>query len=102
MSGLTKKIIYADKALSVILGVNEGSLVSYSEISKGIHKYIKEKDLKNPHPVQAQAESPQATFTMPPIQASLAESSPDATVCKDCGETIPADAVFCDMCGVKQ
>lgn len=101
MSGLTKKIIYADKPLSTILGVNEGSLVSYSEISKGVHKYIKEKDLKHPHPVHAQPESPQATTTTP-AQASPREQAAEPTVCKDCGETIPADADFCDMCGVKQ
>ena len=91
MSGLTKKIIYADKALSTILGVKEGSLVSYSEISKGIHKYIKEKDLKNPHPVQAE-----------PLPQLSPVGQADAAVCKDCGEAIPAGAIFCDMCGVKQ
>jgi len=97
MSGLTKKIIHADKALSFILGVNEGSLVSYSEISKGIHKYIKEKDLRNPHPVQAEP----LPSTTPPPQPSPVEQA-DAAVCKDCGEVIPAGAFFCDMCGVRQ
>jgi hypothetical protein len=100
MSGLTKKIIHTDKALSFILGVNEGSLVSYSDLSKGIHKYIKEKDLKNPHPVQAETQP--TTTTTPLTEPSRAEQAHEAAVCKDCGEAIPAGAVYCDMCGVKQ
>jgi len=99
MSGLTKKIIYVDKALSPILGVNEGSLVSYSEISKGIHRYIRQNELTKPHPVLAEPKPPPATTTPP---HSPVEKIEEATVCKDCGETIPAGAVFCDMCGVKQ
>jgi hypothetical protein len=99
MSGLTKKIIYTDKALSSILGVSEGALVSYADISKGLHRYIKERDLKNPHPVQPQSSS--ATPTSPP-QSSPAIGQEGQAVCKDCGEQIPAGAVFCDMCGVKQ
>jgi len=97
MSGLTKKIIYADKALAPILGVKEGSLVSYSEISKGLHKYIKEKDLKNPHAVHAESPPPPTSTTPPPIVEQVRKS-----MCKDCGEAIPTDAVFCDMCGVRQ
>jgi hypothetical protein len=100
MSGLTKKIIYVDKTLSPILGVNEGSLVSYSEIAKGIHRYIKERDLKKPH--STQAEPAPASTTSEPAELSAVEKTDEAAVCKDCGEAIPADAVFCDMCGVKQ
>jgi hypothetical protein len=100
MSGLTKKIIYVDKTLSPILGVNEGSLVSYSEITKGIHRYIKENQLKKPHPVQA--EPPRANTTTPTPQPTPVEQTDEAVVCKDCGEAISAGAVFCDMCGVKQ
>ena len=98
MSGLTKKIIYADKLLSSLLGVQEGSLVSYSEISKGLHKYIKKNDLKNPDSVKLQPPS-----TQPPLppEAALTRME-EATVCKDCGEPLPLGAVFCDMCGVKQ
>lgn len=101
MSGLTKKIIYADKALSSVLGVNEGSLVSYSEISKGIHRYIKENELKKPHALQAELPPAPSTTTLPP-QVSPVEKANEAAVCKDCGEAIPSGAVFCDMCGVKQ
>ena len=100
MSGLTKKIIYADKALAPILGVKEGSLVSYSEISKGLHKYIKEKDLKNPHAVHAESPSSPTTTTTPPQPPTIEQVR--ESVCKDCGESIPTDAVFCDLCGVRQ
>ena len=99
MSGLTKKIIYTDKPLSTILGVKEGSLVSYSEISQGVHRYIKEKDLKNPHSVQPQPPPPEP---IAPPQPSPVEQVDEFAVCKDCGEAIPIGAVFCDMCGVKQ
>jgi len=101
MSGLTKKIIYADKALSSILGVKEGSLVSYSEISKGLHKYIKEKDLKNPHAVQAESAKPASPIAAPSEPLTVKQVD-ESSVCKDCGEAIPTGAVFCDMCGVRQ
>jgi ribosomal protein L40E len=99
MSGLTKKIIYTDKMLSVILGVTEGSLVSYAELSKGLHKYIKEKDLKNPHPVLPQTQPATPTSTPPPLAGSQLEGR---GICRDCGETLPEGAVFCDTCGVRQ
>ncbi len=94
MSGLTKKIIYADKALGVILGVNEGTLVSYSELMKGLHRYIKEKDLKNPKSVAAQF-----TTIVPAVSNAI---TPEVSKCRDCGEPIPAAAVFCDLCGIRQ
>lgn len=98
MSGLTKKIIYTDKVLSVVLGVREGSLVSYAELSKGLHKYIKAKDLKNPHPVPPQTQPATPTSQPPPAGSQLEGRE----ICRDCGETLPDGAVFCDMCGVKQ
>jgi uncharacterized protein with PIN domain len=93
MSGLTKKIIYADKTLGIILGVNEGTLVSYSELMKGLHRYIKEKDLKNPQSVA------KFTTTVPVVDTAIA---PEVSRCRACGEVIPAAAVFCDICGVRQ
>ena len=98
MSGLTKKIIYADKLLSSLLGVPEGSLVSYSEISKGLHKYIKENDLKNPNSAKLKS-APTRPLPPPEVAPTRVE---DATLCKDCGEPLPLGAVFCDMCGAKQ
>jgi len=94
MSGLTKKVVYADRVLSAVLGVSEGALVSYADISKGIHKYIKEHDLKNPQ----RQEAPQATA--PDVQ----EPKPATSMkrCRDCGAEIPFEAAYCDLCGVTQ
>ncbi|MGA2785019.1 MAG: hypothetical protein ABSF09_10020 [Candidatus Bathyarchaeia archaeon] len=93
MSGLTKKVIYADKTLGAILGVNEGALVSYSELMKGLHRYIKEKDLKNPNSVT------RFTTTASVVATAI---TPEVSRCRDCGEPIPTAAVFCDLCGVRQ
>jgi hypothetical protein len=99
MSGLTKKLIYADRNLSTVIGVREGDLVSYAEIQKGLHKYIKEKDLKSPQgrPQSAimPAAQPTAEKERPPSQAGMKQ-------CRDCGDSIPTEAVFCDLCGVSQ
>jgi len=97
-------MIYADRYLSVILGVNEGSLVSYAEISKGIHAYIKKHDLKNPKFVRT-PEPSQTEEVAVIAQASQAhEASAPAQIreCRDCGELIPLDAIYCDMCGIEQ
>ena len=108
MSGLTKKIVVADQRLSAILGVKEGELVSYAELSKGLHKYIKDNDLKNPqraHP-STPTSTPTPVATEPTLPATrstvLPAISADIKKCKDCGAEIPAEATFCDLCGVKQ
>jgi hypothetical protein len=95
MSGLTRKQVYVDRNLSVVLGVNEGELVSYADIQKRLHKYIKDNDLKNPNQTR--------------LQPTIAPGAPvqDAGTaymkhCKDCGAEIPSEAVFCDLCGVSQ
>ncbi len=100
MSGLTKKSIYADKTLSTILGVKEGEFVSYAELSKGLHKYIKDKNLKNPQIQPA----PPSTQQAAPIQQAVSTpvAVPGIKKCRDCGADIPSVAVFCDMCGVSQ
>lgn len=95
LSGLTKKIVYADRVLSTILGVDEGELVSYAQISKGLHKYIKDKDLKN---VTAKRQ----LATEPTVQVAGDSSEPGMKLCRDCGAEIPSEAVFCDLCGVSQ
>lgn len=95
MSGLTKKAVYADRLLSTILGVSEGDLVSYAEISKGLHKYIKDNNLKN------MSAKPQP-LPQPELQEVEAAASTDVKQCRDCGAEIPFEAVFCDMCGVIQ
>ena len=102
MSGLTKKIVYTDGTLAALCGVQEGTLVSYADISKGIHKYIKEKNLKNPESVN-QPETSNQPQALTPDQPSVTDEPPPKTlVCKDCGEQIPDGAIFCDMCGVIQ
>lgn len=102
LSGLTKKSVYADKILATLLGVKEGEHVSYSQLSTGLHRYIKDNRLKNAKPENLVAvASPIAT----PILSEPRSTVLTATVtkmCRDCGAEIPAEAVFCDLCGVRQ
>jgi ribosomal protein L40E len=101
MSGLTKKQIYVDRNLSAIFKVSEGELVSYAEIQKLLHKYIKDNDLKN---LQRARPSPSMSRTLPEVaeqkRATLVSSG--MKNCRDCGSRIPSEAVFCDQCGVTQ
>ena len=100
LSGLTKKSVYADKVLAAILGVTEGDYVSYAQLSKGLHQYIKDNNLKNPRPVNLDA-TPQRVA--PPLQAANSVGTNMVTQrCRDCGVEIPTGAVFCDLCGVRQ
>ena len=98
LSGLTKKSVYADKVLAKILGVTEGDYVSYAQLSKGLHQYIKENKLKSLRPVNLnvtpQAAAPQATIS--------AATNVVTQRCRDCGSEIPSGAIFCDLCGVRQ
>jgi ribosomal protein L40E len=102
MSGLTKKAVYADKIIATILGVKEGEHVSYSELSKGLHNYIKENNLKKPRIEDVGLPG------APLERAQLIEPATTAVTtivtkkCRDCGADIPSDAVFCDLCGVRQ
>ena len=100
LSGLTKKSVYADKVLARILGVTEGEHVSYAQLSKGIHQYIRENRLKSPSPLNLRA----APVTVPP-PAEITNTVVTASItkrCRDCDAEIPAEAVFCDLCGVQQ
>jgi hypothetical protein len=101
LSGLTKKSVYADKILAKILGVNEGDQVSYADISKGLHKYIRDNNLRNP-----QVANPPATSAVAASFPSNAVSAGVTAVltkkCRDCEAEIPAEAAFCDLCGVRQ
>ena len=98
LSGLTKKSVYADKVLATILGVREGDYVSYAQLSKGLHQYIKENKLKSLRPVNLdvtpQAPAPEATTS--------AATNAVTQRCRDCGAEIPSGAIFCDLCGVRQ
>lgn len=98
MSGLTKKAVYVDGVLSSILGVSQGEFVSYAELSKGLHKYIKDNNLRNPQAAKAGKPSGQ-------VQAGVSEAiSKESTMkyCPSCGAEIPSTAIFCDLCGVSQ
>jgi hypothetical protein len=104
LSGLTKKAVYADKVLAKILSVNEGDHVSYAELSRGLHKYIKENHLKE----LGTQSSPVVSGTLVPSQQVPTPAS--ATVitvavtkkCKNCMSEIPVGAAFCDLCGLRQ
>jgi hypothetical protein len=96
MSGLTKKTVYADKVLATVLGVKEGEHVSYSELSKGLHKYIKDNHLRAS---QAGTAIPTAA---PNAEESVQVEAIKTGKCRDCAGEIPLDAVFCDLCGLKQ
>ncbi|MEM3462823.1 MAG: zinc-ribbon domain-containing protein [Candidatus Bathyarchaeia archaeon] len=76
MSHLNKKDIVVDGNLSKILGVEEGGLVSYSDILRGIHSYIKLHGLKR-----------------------SSGSPPRARYCTSCGTKAQEGARFCDACG---
>jgi len=95
LSGLTKKTVYADRLLSAVLGVTEGDLVSYAQISKGVHQYIKDNDLRN---ISARSQP----ATQQPVQEAKPSPSPNVKQCRDCSAEIPLEAVFCDLCGVSQ
>ena len=98
LSGLTKKSVYADKVLAIILGVKEGEHVSYADLSKGIHKYIKDHDLKNP----SKAFAPAATVSAAASTEIITRDVDAMHSCRVCDASIPADAVFCDLCGARQ
>jgi hypothetical protein len=104
MSGLTKKVIYTDNTLAAILGVTEGEIVSYADISKGVHKYIKEHNLKSPHPAVSPAPptQPQSQPQTQPQTPAAVSAAVTMKRCKDCGAEIPTEALYCDLCGVAQ
>jgi chromatin remodeling complex protein RSC6 len=101
MSGLTKKSVYADKLLATIMGIREGDRVSYADLTKGLHKYIKDHNLKNPqNPPEAAA--PPALTASGPADVVTPDAPALARTCRECGTEIAAEAVFCDLCGARQ
>ena len=99
LSGLTKKAVYTDKLLATIAGVTEGDRVSYADLTRGLHKYIRDHNLKSPQPAAALPSpmTPQAAPTQPQITTSA-----PARTCRECGTEIPTEAIFCDLCGARQ
>jgi hypothetical protein len=93
LSGLTKKQVFVDRNLSAILGVPEGELVSYADIQKRLHKYIKDNDLKNPA---------RTNVSLAPLTSTQSTVTAPLKRCVDCGSEIPAGASYCDLCGVAQ
>ncbi len=104
MSGLTKKTVLVDRTLSALLGVAEGELVSYAQLSKGLHEYIRANDLRNPERVHltaagavAEVQEAASLTQQPALRENVAVKK-----CKDCNSDIPTEAIFCDICGVSQ
>ena len=96
MSGLLKKRIQVDRTLGTVIGVSEGTVVSYAEIQKGLHKYIHDHGLRTDLPKPA---APPAVQT-PEREAPASQAR--GLYCISCGEAIPSGAVYCDLCGVPQ
>jgi len=88
MSALTKKQILVDRTLATLVGVREGTLVSYAQLTKAMHDYIKKNELRKGEEELASLAS------IPP--------APSVRYCSACGATIPGSAVYCDRCGEKQ
>jgi len=86
MSALTRKQIITDATLATLLGVEEGTLVSYAEITKGMHEYIKSKGLRKEEESTPAQKSP----------------VPSTRYCSACGSSIPGSAAYCDKCGQEQ
>jgi len=96
LSGLLKKRIQVDRNLGTIIGMPEGTTVSYAEIQKGLHKYIKDNNLRTDVEKGVPAAAPQAAEPeAPKVQTRK-------VYCISCGEAIPSGAVFCDLCGAMQ
>jgi hypothetical protein len=96
LSGLLKKRIQLDRNLGTVIGFPEGTVVSYAEIQKGLHKYIHDHGLRTDTPKVATASAAQTPEPeTPEVQAP-------GRYCIACGEAIPSGAAFCDLCGTLQ
>ena len=96
MSGLLKKRIQVDRNLGLVIGFPEGTTVSYAEIQKGLHKYIRDNNLRTDIAKGATAAVPQASEPEAP------KGQTRGFYCISCGEPIPGGATFCDLCGALQ
>lgn len=85
MRTLDKKTVIVDENLSKVIGVEVGSLVSYAEVAKGLHEYIKAHNLKKePEKKEGRKRGIRQKF------------------CFKCGAKLPKRAAYCDRCGTKQ
>ena len=96
LSGLLKKRIQVDGTLGTLVGVPEGTVVSYAEIQKGLHKYIHDHGLRTDVP------KPPGSSAVQVSEGEAQERRPRGHYCISCGEAIPGGAVYCDLCGVPQ
>lgn len=96
MSGLLKKRIQVDRNLGIIVGVPEGTNVSYAEIQKGLHKYIRDNHLR------VDLAKPESTAVSEAPEPGAPKAQPRGMYCISCGEAIPSGACFCDLCGALQ
>ena len=95
MSGLTKKRVRVDENLGLVVGVPEGAAVSYAEIQKGLHKYIRDNNLRIDVPKGASAVAKSS-------EPERHQADQRGTYCISCGEAIPSGSIFCDLCGTLQ
>jgi hypothetical protein len=96
LSGLLKKRVQVDQTLGTVVGFPEGTVVSYAEIQKGLHKYIHDHGLRTDVP------KPAVSPVVQNLEHESLESPRRGHFCVSCGEAIPSGAVFCDLCGVLQ
>ena len=101
LSGLTKKSVYTDKLLATIMDVKEGDRVSYADLTRGLHRYIKDHNLKNPQ-APASTTAPPVLTAEGPTNVVTPDAPALARTCRECGTEIAAEAVFCDLCGARQ
>jgi len=96
LSGLLKKRIQVDRTLGTVIGVSESTVVSYAEIQKGLHKYIRD------HGLRIDVPKPAGSPTAQTSEREAPEGQARGLYCVSCGEAIPSGAVYCDLCGVLQ
>lgn len=85
MRTLDKKTVIVDENLSKIIGVEVGSLVSYAEVARGLHEYIKTHNLRKE-----------------PEKKERKKRGASQKFCFKCGAGLPKRAAYCDRCGTKQ
>lgn len=85
MRALNKKTVVVDENLSKIIGAEVGSLVSYAEVARGLHEYIKAHNLKKE-----------------PEKKERKKKDTSQKFCFKCGAGLPKGAAYCDRCGTKQ
>jgi hypothetical protein len=96
LSGLLKKRIQVDRTLGTVIGSPEGTVVSYAEIQKGLHKYI------NDHGLRTDIPKAGATPAAQTSEPEAPRTQGRGFYCISCGEAIPGGAVYCDLCGAPQ